>query len=313
VNRHDSAPSLSAEAQRLQGMRRIDPYDRATCENLAEVLFDIYREQHPMGTLARGRHLLEIIGLSFPTPRLTAAYFENLERMLEGKQRRSVPGRIILGLGTGRCGSSTLTAILATIQGSCCTHENPPLINWNPLEDQVRFHAARLELLAGFFSLVFDASHWWLNAIGELFSRFPQAKAIGLWRDVEPCVQSFMTVKGFGWGSINHWVAPSNRIWCSNFYDPTYPIYPIPEISETNPDAGKRAVLARYVRDYNDQLQKLAARAPEKILLIRTDNLSQTTVQERIFTFVGLRGEPSKIVLNAGKVGDGGWAGPYKF
>src|ERR1700694_3776832 len=74
VNRRDSTLSLAAEARRLQGMRRIDPYDRSTCEALAEVLFDMYRGEHPIGSLARGRHLLEIIGGSFPTPRLTAAY-----------------------------------------------------------------------------------------------------------------------------------------------------------------------------------------------------------------------------------------------
>ena len=114
MNRDHSIPSLIAEVRRLWGMRSIDPYDRYACEKLAEVLFDTYQEQHPIATPERGRALLQMIEAGFPTPRLTAAYFENLERTLEDKQRPQVPGQVVLGLGTSRCGSSQTTAAATT-------------------------------------------------------------------------------------------------------------------------------------------------------------------------------------------------------
>jgi len=97
------------------------------------------------------------------------------------------PGQIVLGLGSGRCGSTSLSALLGAIEGSCATHENPPLIYWRPEKAQLDFHMRRFKLLSEFFPLVFDASHWWLRAIDRFFTDFPNGKAIGLHRYSQTC------------------------------------------------------------------------------------------------------------------------------
>jgi len=158
---------------------------------------------------------------------------------------------------------------------------------------------------------VFDASHWWLPALDSLFRRFPTAKAIGLHRDVESCVRSFMKIKGTSWGSLNHWVAPANGVWRANFWDPTYPTYPLPADADAQPDSVKQRLIARYVEEYNAALFALRSRLPERIMLVRMEELNDPAVQNRMFDFVGLPGRVAQTALNVGTSHDG--ADAYRF
>jgi hypothetical protein len=278
---------------------------KAPQEYLSEALLKICAGQHPVGSVARSRAILEILWETLPTAAMRTAYFENLERMLEKQPDIPAPGQIVLGLGAGRCGSTSLTALMASVEGSCSTHENPPAIYWEPMEEQIQFHIARLKLLANFFPLVFDAAHWWLNPLETFFSHFPEAKVIGLHRDEDACVRSFMKIKGLGPGSLNHWAPPGNAIWKSNNWDPTYPTYQLPMHSQKNSDDAKKEMIGRYVRDYNSQLTELAGRFPDRVLLVQTEELGKSIVQKKIFDFIGLLGTLMDINLNVGTIGDG--------
>jgi hypothetical protein len=282
-----------------------DPSDLTARERLAELMFDLRKNEEPLGTVSRSRVLLEIIEHSFPTPALTAAYFENLELLLKSSEVRPTPGQILLGLGTGRSGSTSLAAILATVEGSCSTHENPPLISWTPNPEELQFHVRRLKLLAQHFSLVADVSHWWLNALGDVFAQLPGTKTIGLFRNLESCTESFMKMKGFGRGSYNHWVPYGNGIWAAAQWDPAYPTYAVPKNATCDPDGAKYELIVRYAREYNERLQALAAVWPEQILLIRTEDLSKTAVQKTIYEFAGVRGLQTTAMLNVGTMADG--------
>src|ERR1700733_2571613 len=92
-----------------------DPYDKQSCERLAEKMF--HEQSHPgyLGSVERSRNLLRIIGDSYPTARLTNAYFENLSALLERRPKLAEPGRLLIGLSTGRSGSTTLALLLAEI------------------------------------------------------------------------------------------------------------------------------------------------------------------------------------------------------
>ena len=190
--------ALTAEAHHWAALRSADPYDRGARENLARVLFAMQRDRFPLGTIERGQHLLSIIGDAFPIAPLRAAYFENLERLLATKPRRTAQGAVVLGLGSGRCGSTTLTALIASVADSVATHENPPLGYWEPLAEQRDFHFERLRRLAERFALVFDASHWWLNLAETFLARSPDGKIVGLHRELEACARSFLARKALG-------------------------------------------------------------------------------------------------------------------
>jgi hypothetical protein len=302
----------------LRGLRRrirnifspigttFDPKDRAALEELALKNFRSFQilEKEPLGTIARGRRVLRLIEESFPIKELEAEYFNNLEHMFKNKKRRETAGQVLLGLGTGRSGSTSLTALLATIGDSCCTHENPPLIFWTPAPEQVRFHMRRFLFLVEYFALVSDVSHWWLNTLDTIFNGFKSAKLICLIRDVDECAKSFMRIRGYGWKSWNHWVPYGNSIWVSHLWDPTYPTYSIPANSSKNPDGAKYELIARYIRQYNAQLAVLAARLPGQVMLVRTEELNEPATQMRLFDFAGASGSVSAINLNVRSVID---------
>jgi len=163
-------------------------------------------------------------------------------------------------------------------------------------------------LLAEFFPLVFDASHWWLRAIDRFFLEFPNGKVMGLHRDPQTCAHSFARVKGRGRGSFNHWVPPINGVWRTNFWDPTYPTYSLPKNAAEDPDAARAQLIVRYVEEYNNELFALHERLPEKVMLIPTEELALPAVQEKLFDFVGLRGSTPRLRLNAGTIDDGAQA-----
>jgi hypothetical protein len=296
---------------RWKALRDFDPCDRGAREKLAAVQLELGSDDHAPGSAARGQQLLQILAEGFPIPKLQAAYFENLELLLAQKTRLPAPGQIVVGLGSGRCGSTSLAAIMANVEGSCSTHENPPLIYWPPEAEQLEFHFRRLDVLAQFYPLVFDASHWWLPALDDLFQRFPTAKAIGLHRDVESCVRSFMKIKGWSWGSLNHWVTPANGVWRANFWDPTYPTYPLPADADAQPDVVKQRLIARYVEEYNAALFALRSNLPGRIMLVRMEELNDPEIQNRMFDFVGLPGRVAQTALNVGSSHDG--ADAYRF
>ncbi len=282
-----------------------DPYDRAVRAQLAERLFAPHRNEPPTGTVERARLLLDIIQASFPTELLTAAYFDNLDLLLGTRTRRALPGRVVLGIGSGRNGSTSLAALLARVEGSCCTHENPPLVSWTPEPEELQFHIRRFERLVEYFPLVGDVSHWWLNAIDRVFAHFPDATAIGASRAIESCAVSFMKIKGFGPGSCNHWAPYGNGIWTAERWDATYPSYDVPQDAWRDPDNAKFELIVRYVQEYNEAMTAMAVRFPQRVLLVQTEQLNDDAVQNAIFDFVGLKGFVAQAQLNVGTTTDG--------
>jgi hypothetical protein len=71
------------------------------------------------------------------------------------------------------------------------------------------------------------------------------------------------------------------------------------------PDRAKFELIARYVREYNDCMYSLAGRLPEKVMLVKTEELNDATVQKAIFDFIGMHGFVAKAQLNVGTIADG--------
>lgn len=282
-----------------------DPYDKAACATRASALLGRLRKEPDQGPLATCQRLLAIADDSYPTEDLASEYFANLELVLGAMPRLETPGQLVIGLGPGRCGSTSLSAMLGTVANSCCTHETPPTIAWDPRSEQVDFHVKRFGMLIGHYSLVSDVSHWWLNSIERIFEHFPDAKAIGLIRDPDECAKSFMPIQGFGKGSFNPWAARGNGIWRQGQWDPTYPSYAPPSYAAKNPDRAKLELITRYVKAYNAQLENMAAVAPERVKLVRTEDLSRDTIQAEIFAFAKAHGETSAWRLNVRGTADG--------
>jgi hypothetical protein len=300
---------LVTEANRLwMAIKSVTAYDRNLRAKLGDIIFDSRERQFEPGTVLRSRFILQLMSISYPTQKLVGAYFENLQQLLRGRAKLSQPGNVIVGLGTGRCGSTTLSAAFASLPGACATHENPPHIFWDPTEEQVRFHVERLRMLADYFPVVFDAAHWWLNVCPRLLAEFPRSKLIGLVRDTESCVQSFLRFQGQGLGSMNNWAPPENGVWRTAHWDPTYPTYPLPSGIRPGTDeayAAKKMMITRYVNEYNRSLIAMAAAQTQRVLLIRMEALNESTTATQLRTFVGADVTMPARSLNVGNNKEG--------
>ena len=282
-----------------------DPYDLgALRRNATQVLADTQQAVVPEPA-EKCRRILLAMQNSYPTAELANEYFANLELALRHKRELDVAGQIVIGVGPGRCGSSSLSQMLGSIPNSCCTHESPPLIFWRPTIEQVDFHVRRFRLLAKYYSVVSDVSHWWLNAIEQIWERLPEMKVIGLIRQHDECARSFMRIQGFGAGSANPWAPPGDSFWRVGAWDATYPSYPVPDLSKHDPDRVKLEQIRRYVSEYNAQIMTLAQGHPGRVKVVRTEALSLPDVQAEIFSVAGHRGKNANWKLNVKGTDDG--------
>jgi hypothetical protein len=291
--------------QKLIGALEFDPYDQKAREHNAETLLDKMRREPRPGARERCQQILAIMQVSYPTIKLAQEYFSSLEIVLDGMRQLETPGQLVIGLGPGRCGSTSLAAMLGSVPNSCCTHESPPQIFWKPRSEQVDFHIRRFRMLSNCYSLVGDVSHWWVNSTEQLFDQFPRAKVIGLIRDPAECAASFMRVQGSGKGSYNPWATPRNGLWRSGHWDPSYPSYSPPVYSDKKPDRAKLELITRYVREYNVKLERLAREAPDKVSLVRTEDLGKKTIQSEIFQIAQSQGKFDCWKLNVRGLDEG--------
>ncbi len=282
-----------------------DPYDKEACSQIADRLLHSMCDEPEEGPLATCQRIMQIISVSYPTAKLANEYFRNLEIVLSSMRPLDAPGQLVIGVGPGRCGSTSLSAMLGTVINSCCTHESPPPVFWTPEKEQLDFHIRRFRMLTKFYSLVSDVSHWWLNSLERVCEQFTEVKTIGLIRDPEDCAMSFMRIQGFGRASYNPWVMHGNWFWTSGHWDPTYPSYEPLGYTPKNPDRAKFELISRYVEEYNERLYELARNAPDSVKLVRTEELSDDRVQMEIFRFANAHGQTSTWKLNAKGTADG--------
>lgn len=93
--------------------------------------------------MERSRFLLHVIGFDCRVPEIEQAYFENLRAVLQSRSPATASGSLVLGLGPGRCGSTTLAEMVGQRGQGCATHKNPPLVHWSPRAEQLAFHKQR--------------------------------------------------------------------------------------------------------------------------------------------------------------------------
>ncbi|MEX0921387.1 MAG: hypothetical protein WD489_05965 [Rhodovibrionaceae bacterium] len=216
-------------------------------------------------------------------------------------------GRLILGLGTGRCGSTSFTQLLQAQPGGCFSHEHPTVLPWAAATPGLRFHLQRFTLLTQLFDFTGDVAHWWLPSLQGVMSFFPNFRAVVLRRDKQETIESFIKVKeGEGKGSVNHWVAHDGSYWKHVPWDRCYPKYPV----KTARDG-----IARYWDDYYAAAGKLAGAHPDKLRIFDMELLGSPAGQEEILRFCGFENPvlPGQIHANAGTYGEGEdlWGNPF--
>lgn len=180
--------------------------------------------------------------------------------------------QFIFGIGTGRCGTSSLRTLLNMQTSSKFYHEMRPLTKWENDLASVHEKAAALAGLAEEF--VGDVAFYYLPYVPFLINDL-KARIVCLQRDKESTVGSYME-----WTlGRNHWTKHRGWRWrLDSEWDSCYPKYAV---------LRKRTAVAQYYDDYYRQVDALKRRYPDNLMLLNTDDLNDVGQVERVLRFCG--------------------------
>ena len=102
----------------------------------------------------------------------------------------------------------------------------------------------------------------------------------------------------------NQWAAPHNHIWHCDSWHPTFPTYELPKDARRNKDSVKRDLGRRYIVEYNDTLRAIAAARPDRLLVVRTEELDAPASRQKISDHIGCPVAMEAVRLNTGSLDD---------
>ena len=219
------------------------------------------------------------------------------DELREKKQTKT--GTLIVGIGTGRSGSTTLTQLLNKQQNALFSHEHPSRLSWKKNQSRFNFHQKRFDLLLNKFNFAGDVSHWWLPYLDDILQMYKNVRVVALKRDCQSTVESFLRIKGgVGKGAINHWIEHDGKFWTKNIWDECYPSFKTKSMEKA---------IEQYWTEYYDQVEKLIGKYPNSIRLFSTESLSEHNTQKDMLSFCGFN-KPRVIEnlhLNKDSIQDG--------
>lgn len=179
--------------------------------------------------------------------------------------------RLVIGLGTGRCGTMSLSQLLGV------PHEPGLPLPWQ--EDRLAFEATSQALL-GQHQTPRGAVAFYLLQYVRLLDRVADCRFICLRRDRQAVIDSYERKIG----RKNHWTKGHGRLWeaCA-FWDGAFPSY--------DPMLPRAEAIGLYWDEYNRRAAVFAEDMPN-FRLFATDDLNTTAGCEAILAFAGLERTP---------------------
>lgn len=188
---------------------------------------------------------------------------------------------IVFGLGSGRCGTSSLAALLNSQPDSLVTHERlHRRMSWtggarivDALLSELKCASAEPDsespVLCG------DVAHYYLPYV-ERIARRSAAKFICLKRDRRQVVESFLRKVGRG----HRWLEHDGTRWLRDpVWDKCFPKLGIED---------RATAIGAYWDHYYERAERLESRLAGRFLLVPTDALNSETGQRRILDFLGI-------------------------
>lgn len=196
---------------------------------------------------------------------------------------------LIIGLGTGRCGTVSLATLLDAQPNVSVTHESTPLLPWTislrDLDDKLESLMHRNVRMAG------DIAYYYLPYVEHIILRSPDVKFVCLRRAKEEVVRSYM-VKTEG---RNHWMVHDGNDWTLDpKWDPTYP-----KFNATN----KESAVSAYWDTYYEEVERLVKSHPTSVQIFDIEkSLNTAEGVNELLEFVGI--PQSDRVLHVGHRGN---------
>lgn len=191
--------------------------------------------------------------------------------------------RLVLGIGTGRSGSTTLTHLLGQQPGCSATHEAYPILAWQG-EDLLALQKAAA-ILSRPCTVAAEVAWFYLPYIEVILKRFSDARVLCLERPRLEVVDSFLRKLSPG---VNHFTDDPGRK--RHRLDVSFPHY--------EPGLSLSAAVGKYWDEYKFRVAVLQREHPRQVGCWPMDDaLNDERVMRRMLKFAGFE-EP--VVKAAG-------------
>lgn len=193
--------------------------------------------------------------------------------------------KIIIGLGSGRCGTYSLNLLLNHQENTFCTHEGRTV----PFSmDEKRGVGKIIEMLLCPEIIVGDIGYYWLNYVPFLIAFVGEIKFICLQRDRESTVESFCKKKFH-----NNFMVSKD----SEHYDPEDSEYDMSGSNFPTYDLPKKEAVSKYYDDYYTIAEQWQESYPYNFGIFKTSDLNSD--QRNILEFAGFE-DPVLSTLKRG-------------
>lgn len=193
---------------------------------------------------------------------------------------------IIIGLGTGRCGSVSLTYLLNSQKDFNISHEicpSPWEYSQNSLNHLLNILNNRKENVVG------DCAYYHLNYCEKMLELYPNTLFPILQRDKQEVVESYLK-KTLG---RNHWSINRDTGEKEDYYwDRTYPKYNLP----------KREAITRYYNEYYEKCRNFVSKYPDKFKIFgMKETFNSLSGQSQLLEFLNINANDRIINLGIKK------------
>ncbi len=183
--------------------------------------------------------------------------------------------RVVIGLGTGRCGTQSLAYLLSRQHGAEVPHEKHAWrIRWTGDEEEIDNFLDQLHRAAE-LRLVGDVAFYYLPYMEHILRRYPGVRFVCLKRDRDKTIASYMKKTD----GRNHWVHHDGTRWRHDRWDHCYPKYACAE---------KEEAIGLYWDDYYRESERLQVLYPGQFRIFTTESLNSKRGQSEILSFVGI-------------------------
>lgn len=237
-------------------------------------------------------------------------------------------GKILIGLGSGRSGTASLTSLIDRQPGAICFHEMNPsnaVFSGNPQPhlNAIREYQAllnggetarlsvdysrpstvktyeRLQTM-GPVKVIGDIAFYYLNYIEELFQVAPECVAVCMKRDKVSTVASWLKKSSIGrWRSL--WLADKLKSWITRMpFHTEYNFWQEHDGSRWMKDpvwdscfpkfdaASKKEAIEMYWDYYYLEADRLQRKYPDRFWIFDVGELSEPQGQKRILSLLGI-------------------------
>jgi len=194
--------------------------------------------------------------------------------------------KLVFGLGTGRCGSASLTYLLSHQKSTLATHELFPVLPWDPDMGKLTYRWTQMDHQAHLHDVVFDAGIYYFSYVQTLIKSWKMheyakdrydLRFICLKRKKEEVVKSFL--RKFEKQKNNPLQDHNDKNLVVNEWDETFPKYPS--------DISLEEAIGFFYDDYYEVTDRYEEMHPDLFRTFNTNDLNTDDGVSSILNFVG--------------------------